>query len=143
MTDYVVGLAYDITGEIATLIKKKRPVWQEGLLNGVGGHIEEGEEPYDAMVREFEEETDLFVDDWYHFMTLEIPNGHIFFYRVYLDLNDLTNIKSPTDEQVGLYHVNMLERHGLVPNLDWIVRLGRYDKDEYEPIFIKASKDTA
>jgi len=41
------------------LVRKTRPDWQAGLLNGIGGKMERGEEPLPSMVREFREETGL------------------------------------------------------------------------------------
>lgn len=48
------------------LIRKKKPAWQAGKLNGVGGKINQGEGARPAMVREFEEETGILVGeaDW-------------------------------------------------------------------------------
>ncbi len=39
------------------LINKKRPEWQAGLQNGIGGKVLEGEIYLQAMIREFKEET--------------------------------------------------------------------------------------
>jgi 8-oxo-dGTP diphosphatase len=59
MISYVVGFMFsEYCNEIA-LIKKKRPEWQKGRLNGIGGHIEKNEVPHDAMYREFEEEAGI------------------------------------------------------------------------------------
>ena len=41
------------------LVKKDRPDWQKGRLNLVGGHIEEGETPEQAALRELQEESGL------------------------------------------------------------------------------------
>lgn len=51
---YVVGLAVN-QGWVA-LIRKAKPAWQAGRLNGIGGKVEPGEDPQLAMAREFEEE---------------------------------------------------------------------------------------
>lgn len=92
---YVVGFLFDDAGEKVALILKKRPVWQEGKLNGIGGKIEKhrpecisntdypasdqmnfqpcncsGETPLEAMEREFEEETGVKVTTWKHYATL-------------------------------------------------------------------------
>ena len=58
-TKYVLGFAFNKGCTEVLLIEKKRPNWMVGKLNGVGGHIEDGETPIDAMVREFKEETNL------------------------------------------------------------------------------------
>ena len=39
MTEYVVGFMLSIDGEDVALIRKERPAWQKGRLNGIGGHI--------------------------------------------------------------------------------------------------------
>ena len=56
--NYVMGLIYDDIGRVL-LIKKNRPKHQVGKWNGVGGKIEEGENPLQAMTREIKEETNL------------------------------------------------------------------------------------
>ena len=61
MQEYVVGFLFDEdarryhkTGHgNVVLIEKNRPAWQAGRLNGVGGHIEIGETPDEAISREF------------------------------------------------------------------------------------------
>lgn len=61
----------DLLGRVA-LVEKNRPEWQKGRMNGIGGHIEEGEAPWDAMVREFWEETGCRTEQlrWKNFVTL-------------------------------------------------------------------------
>lgn len=49
---YVLGFLFNENLTKVVLVRKKRPEWQCGLLNGVGGKIEDGEPPLDAMVRE-------------------------------------------------------------------------------------------
>ena len=53
---YVLGFAFTTDGRVA-LIQKKRPAWQAGRLNGIGGKVEGTEHSAAAMVREFREET--------------------------------------------------------------------------------------
>jgi 8-oxo-dGTP diphosphatase len=56
MKRYVLGFCFGPSLKTVVLIKKTRPAWQKGRLNGVGGHIENGETPHAAMAREFKEE---------------------------------------------------------------------------------------
>lgn len=53
----VLGFLFNKTATVVVLIEKQKPEWQKGFLNGVGGKIEEGETPMQAMIREFKEET--------------------------------------------------------------------------------------
>ena len=61
---YVVGFLFNPDMTEVVLIKKNRPDWQKGLLNGVGGKIESGEDPITAMIREFKEETGVEIYNW-------------------------------------------------------------------------------
>lgn len=60
MKNYVLGFAFDKRDAVA-LVCKQRPDWQQGKWNGVGGHIEKGEDSRSAMSREFTEETTMYI----------------------------------------------------------------------------------
>lgn len=62
--EYVVGFLFDESLRRVILIKKKRPEAQKGRFNGVGGKIEAGESPAEAMRREFLEEGGVDVQTW-------------------------------------------------------------------------------
>lgn len=57
---YVVGFAFDYLRRV-WLIRKNRPEWQAGKLNGIGGKIEPNETSIEAMSREFMEEAGVLV----------------------------------------------------------------------------------
>lgn len=61
---YVLGYAFLIETEEVLLIKKTKPAWMVGKLNGVGGKVESEEHPLDSMIREFKEETNIDATDW-------------------------------------------------------------------------------
>jgi 8-oxo-dGTP diphosphatase len=48
--------------EILLINRKKKKSFGFGKLNGIGGHIEKGEEPFESAKREILEETGLIVD---------------------------------------------------------------------------------
>jgi 8-oxo-dGTP pyrophosphatase MutT (NUDIX family) len=99
---YVVGFALDGRGRVA-MVRKARPEWQAGLLNGVGGKTErtcgthDGALPADhgwtpscrweltetAMEREFREETGLTVHrgDWERLLTIRHPDAEVAVFR--------------------------------------------------------------
>lgn len=64
MQEYVLILGQPIQsiaglGDIKTkvlLVEKQKPAWQKGRWNLVGGHVEEGELPLAAAIREMKEE---------------------------------------------------------------------------------------
>jgi len=66
---YVVGFAFDGLKDRVILIAKDHPDWQKGKWNGIGGHIEEGETPLQAMEREGREEAAIRCR-WHHYATM-------------------------------------------------------------------------
>ncbi|HSI37253.1 MAG TPA: NUDIX domain-containing protein, partial [Tepidisphaeraceae bacterium] len=73
---YVCSFAFPPARDRVLLIRKNRPAWQAGKLNGVGGKIEPGETPRQAARREFEEETGLALSEeaFGHVLTLAGPD---------------------------------------------------------------------
>jgi len=126
MKAYACGFAFDGSENLVfptlsvALIRKVRPDWQKGFLNGIGGHIEDGETSQKAMAREFEEETGLAVPFWEFFVTLEGGDWFCDFYRAF-DV-DLSMVKTMTDEHVVVMPVRPLPPD-VVPNLHWLVPL--------------------
>lgn len=75
-TEYVAGFLLSHSYDRVLLIHKKRPAWQRDKLNAIGGHVESGETEYEAMVREFREETGITLEPnaWTKFCRLQ---GHV------------------------------------------------------------------
>lgn len=76
----VVGFMFNRKGTELVLIEKKKPDWQKGLLNGVGGKVEALETPIGAMVREFEEETGVHTEEdmWQPFAKMEGDDWEVY-----------------------------------------------------------------
>jgi 8-oxo-dGTP diphosphatase len=137
--EYVVGFAFDTRGRVA-LIRKNRPAWQAGRLNGIGGHVEPGEAPRDAMTREFQEETGTRLDGWERFAVMAFPGAIIYFYRLRnLHPIRLDGLRSITDEEVCIWDHRGLYSTDVIPNLTWLVPLAAYTADTYEVIHIQAA----
>ena len=121
MKEYVVGLMFSPNEEHVVLIRKKRPEWQAGRLNGPGGSVQEGEVPISAMVREFKEETGIQTTeiDWFHFCRLTCPKCSVhFFWTINVGFADA---KTVTDEEVEIIRVPELYKAKLVYNLSWLI----------------------
>lgn len=126
---YVDGFLFDDEGANVLLIRKARPQWQAGLLNGIGGKIEDGECPVDAMCREFAEETGITFNLWKHTIRHEGPDWTVFYYRAYSTktINAVLDQGSyPTDERPELCPVMRLEQ--CVRNIKWAIPLSN-DRD--------------
>lgn len=121
MTEYVLGLAFTPSHQQVLLIEKNRPRWQAGSLNGVGGKIETGEKPIDAMMREFQEEVGIPTSPlhWTHEDTVSGDDFEMYiFTSVRVDLHQAVTM---TDEKPQIVSVNDLELLPLVSGLDaWI-----------------------
>lgn len=129
MDRYVCGFYFSTDGDEVVLADKKRPAWQAGRLNGVGGRIEEGETPLEAMRREFLEETGLEVEDWDDFCLHKDTAGtfEVFFFRAFG--NDVHRCETTTDEEIDCYPVGSLERdYCLVPTVRWLVPMALDEK---------------
>ena len=104
MKSYVVGLVFDEAGRVM-LIEKKRPDWQKGFLNGVGGEIKINETPLEAMIRECKEESGLFIDKWHLYDSVTFDNGVELNYFCSLVKKDfLDTAQTLTDEKILINH---------------------------------------
>jgi 8-oxo-dGTP diphosphatase len=116
---YVVGFLFDPLAFHVALIRKARPAWQRGYLNGIGGKVESRECPRDAMAREFEEETGAKVIDWKFFARMYGDDWEVFCYKSFGDYI----LSTKTDEEIVTVFLEDLENHKLIPNLNWLIPL--------------------
>lgn len=113
LKQYVLGFAFSENRMHAVLIKKEKPEWQKGCLNGVGGKIEAYDaDHYDAMVREFEEETGLATtrDQWNMFGQMNFENdviggrAEVYLFRMFS--NEIYKAKSMEIEEIKIVSFN-------------------------------------
>lgn len=121
MASYVIGFLFDGQGYVA-LIRKNRPAWQRGRLNGIGGHIEQGETPEHAMTREFLEEAGCDNLNWRKF---GLVHGKDYELHLFTAKDGAAKIRSMTDEQILWYPVNELPEN-ILPNLSWLIPMANY-----------------
>lgn len=95
MQEYVLGLVFDEDAIELVLVRKAKPDFQAGKLNGIGGKIEYGESPYQAMVREGVEEAGREFN-WQYFTKLVFDSGAMYCYWAKARLDDL-----PFENDVG------------------------------------------
>lgn len=125
MRHYVVGFMIDASNRVL-LIRKRRPAWQAGRLNGVGGKAEDHESPHAAMVREFAEETGIVtkMNDWQRFVEMRTADEHGN-YRVHFFVarGDLTAARKTTDENIEVHSATQLDDINLIWSLRWLIPL--------------------
>lgn len=134
ITYYVVGFLFSDDLKHVALIKKARPAWQAGLLNGIGGKLEPGETSLQAMTREFYEEAGLDINDWRHFATLS-ENEH-YKLDVYATVGDLNALKTQTEEAICVHALEDLSQLALVENTDWLISLAKSVLTNGRPNFV-------
>lgn len=125
---YVAGLVF--CDNHVLLIRKNRPNWMNGKLNGIGGHIELGENPIDAMKREFTEETGLTSPNWTPFAILTGSvadkaklNWSVYWFTTTIPNKETFKPKLTTDEPVHWYNLGRVDYHPIVPNLRWLIHM--------------------
>lgn len=123
--EYVAGFLFNDEETLVALVRKNRPPWQAGYLNGVGGKIEPGETPPQAMVREFEEETGVgpaAYTSWLHTVTLTGPGFRVYFFMTHT--NGILDLRfKASSEPVSLFRTRDLHTLHVVPNLLWLIPL--------------------
>lgn len=107
--------------------------WCPNKWGLVGGGVEEGETPYDAVIRETREETGLNIDDFEEkYIIQRNPNSveHIFI-TLYKGYNDDVQLNEEHSDYLW-ESPDLLKHHDCVPNLEEYVKLAveKYD-DEY------------
>lgn len=137
---YVNGFLFDPTLSHVVLMRKNKPVHQEGLMNGIGGKIEPGETPLQAMAREFREEAwpnQKLKLDWKHFATMtwksrNHPQGaemHLFHAT-----GNVWAARSLTAEKVEVVKVSdVMDRCDVIFNVRFFLQMARsfYFGDEF------------
>jgi len=130
-----VGFAFTdgLGGPDVLLIHKKRgPAVVRDKLNGVGGHLKEGETPVECMVREFEEEAGVHIpaDRWTEAVRMSGPHGdgwEVTFFFAHLEPEEAVQARTMEDEHVAWYTTNSMWslRYPacVVSNLRWLVPL--------------------
>lgn len=138
MQKYVAGFMFDGVNENVALVRKLKPEWQKGKLNGIGGKIEEGETPQVAMIREFEEETGHFNNGWVHFCTL---SGNEFEVHFFWNIGDLSLLKTMEAEEIVVTPLTSIGIDNCIPNLTWLIPMAQtFGFDNGLPFNIQESR---
>lgn len=120
--NYVLGFAFNLQKDQVLLIRKNRPDWQAGLINGIGGKVESGETEEQALIREFNEETGLDTSKlkWHRFCNLFGTEYKVTCFYTFTDL--IYDANSKTDEIVSVYALSLLPQN-LLPSAKWLIPL--------------------
>lgn len=140
--NYVCGFMFSRGWSQLALIRKAKPAWQRGKLNGIGGKIEDGESPMDAMLREFKEETGHQTRraDWNYFLRMAGVNDggegnfQVDFFACTGDLRALQTTEAEKLEIINTQDVFPL-RSDMIENLPWLIGLALDHMNDGRPTF--------
>lgn len=125
---YVIGFAF-WREQILLIFKTKGPEYVVGKYNAIGGKIELGETPKEAMIREFHEETTIRIDKCDLFATMvgnanEGNDYELNCFRIVLpDHLELADVKNPESDGEELRWFEKTFIDEMVPNLSWLLPL--------------------
>lgn len=129
MQEYVLGFMFDENLDYVALIEKQNPEWQRGKLNGIGGKVEIGETPFDAMVREFEEETGVLSYNWIYSLTMYEENEfNVYVYYAFDD--SIHDVRTVEKETVRIFDVDFdfcEIKAKSISNVPWLIMMGLDD----------------
>ena len=127
--NYVLGIAYSAHKNKVLLMKKNRPNWQKGLLNGIGGKIEINETPEHAITRECYEECGLYLDwNGRGKMFGRNNDGSEFLCYIFYAYDDsIFDFIQKEDEELFIYDIKDVFNFPLIPNLHFLIPFGLFD----------------
>ncbi len=124
-TNYVLGLLLSRDKTKVLLIRKNRPAWQCGMLNGIGGHVETTDAgPRAAMSREFKEETGIVGIVWTPLATI-YNTQHQGKVDCFFAYGDIAMARSTTDEMVMSFDIDKLPAN-TIHNIRWLISMALY-----------------
>lgn len=124
MKTYVVAFILTPDFQFVWLIKKNKPEWQKDCLNGIGGKIEPGEAPVEAMVRELKEESGLTID---HKELIDIGimqginnDGSEFQVHIFTAVTN-EQLVTQEEEQIDVFEVREIKDHKHIENVPMLI----------------------
>lgn len=122
---YTLGFIFSEDKQFVLLIRKTKPAWQAGKLNGIGGKVEEDEFPSECIRREVFEESGLQIDAWKSFAVMHSNDFRVdCFWSIYKG-NIFTDYTSKTEEIISPYYVKdihkLVETGECINNLDVLI----------------------
>lgn len=119
--NYVLGFIFSTDLKRVALLRKDRPEWQAGKLNGIGGKLEKNELALDGMVRECQEETSIFIpeENWNYFAVFDGEYHQVHCFKTtYHNIEDLV---CPESEKIEYISLDNLHKEHLMDNVKYLI----------------------
>jgi len=126
---YVLGFLFDEDFENVVLIKKEKPNHPMGW-NGLGGKIETGESPEEAMMREFHEEAGADVPLWRLFCVMIGSDWRVECFSSVTD--SLSNVRQMEEEMVRIFSVKSVINGCIdtVSNVPFLIQMAKNQMED-------------
>lgn len=120
---YCIGFMFSDDRQSVLLIEKKRPDWQKGFYNGIGGARETFDtDMQHCMVREFAEETGIFTvpSAWTQTLLCKSKTKD-WALHIFSAIGPIHQAKTITDERPVIVGLDSINVWPLVPSVAWMV----------------------
>ncbi len=132
---FVLALLYSVDHRQVVLMRRTRPVWQAGRVNGLGGRLMPGETAATAARREVREECGVDVAEWREVLVWE--DAEYVMHVMRGESEQAREARTMEDQEVFLADVHALP-HNVIDNLRWLVPLA-LDADVAFPITVRSA----
>jgi 8-oxo-dGTP diphosphatase len=132
---FVLALLFGADRKQVVLMRRTRPAWQAGRVNGLGGRIKDGESAREAARREVREESGVDVAEWIEVLVWEDVEYRMHVVRAMSEL--ARGARTMEDQEVFLADVDALPAN-VIDNLRWLVPLA-LDREVEMPIQVRSA----
>lgn len=126
MVNYTLGFIFNEDLTKVLLIKfPERGKWNDNLLNGIGGHIENNESQLNCMIRETKEETDIHITHWKYAGVYDgsnFTNNEFKVFTFFTFIKEVYGIPYKGEEgETNWYNIEDICKLKTVPNTQWMI----------------------
>ena len=127
---YVVAFLFTLDFKKVWLIRKEKPDWQKGCLNGIGGKVDKGEHFINAAHRELKEESGVHFKNYSDLNCvghMEGVNNDQNDFKVYVFTGVTSEIlKTQEKEQIILIDVDKIKNFKHIENVPMLIETCMY-----------------
>lgn len=136
---YTLGFLFSEDRLKVALVRKDRPSWQAGFLNGIGGKIHKGEKTVDSLSREFEEEAGVKIEpsEWISKGVMKGKDWSVYVFAAFSDkVYGVRTMETEVIELLDVFDV-ACNRDDIISNLQFILPMCLTDNVDYGIITYK------